>query len=124
MRHMPGCHRGAKDVQEFDGADSAHAAADGSAPQAWVWSQYKGVLPGVENRGAAAAKESAPPVGSQGQTKVEFPQTVSDRQSAPQTEALISTDRARHPIIVAIGFTAAIMILVVLAWLFSPGPAP
>lgn len=110
--------------KNFNCADSAHAAADGSAPQAWVWSQYKGVLPGVENRGAAVAKDSAPPARSRGQTKVEFPQTVSGGPSAPETEALISTDRARHPLAVAIGFAVAIVILVVLARLFSAGPAP
>jgi hypothetical protein len=109
--------------KNFDGAESEHAGADGSAPQAWVWSQYKGVLPGVESHGSAIVKESVPPSGSRSQIKVELPQTVSDRQSAPETEALIRTDRARH-FAVAVGLAAAVMILVALAWLFSPGPAP
>ncbi len=110
--------------KNFDGADSAHVAADGSAPQAWVWSQYKGVLPSVENRGATVAKESAPPAGSRDQIKVELPQTVSGGPSASETEALISADRARHPLAVAIGFAVAIVILVVMASLFSAGHAP
>ncbi|RNJ48157.1 hypothetical protein D1O30_20265 [Methylocystis hirsuta] len=89
-----------------------------------MWSQYKGVLAGVESRGSAVVKQSVPPSGSRTQIKVELLQTVSDRQSAPETEALIRADRARHPLAVAVGFAAAIMILVVLAWLFSLGSAP
>jgi hypothetical protein len=109
--------------ENFDG-ESGHATGEGSAPQAWVWSQYKGVLSGVESRGSAVVKQSFPPSGSRSQIKVEVLQTVSDRPSAPETEELIRTDRARHPLAVAVGFAAAIMILVVLARLFSPGSAP
>jgi hypothetical protein len=102
-----------------NGAESVHAGADGSAPQAWVWSQYKGVLPGVKSGGSAAAKELAPPTVSRSQSKVELPQTVADRQSTPRPETLSSTERARHPLAVAVGLAAAVVILVVLAWLFS-----
>ena len=110
--------------KNFDETESGHVGADGSAPQAWVWSQYKGVLPDVKSGGSAVAKEFVPIAGSRGQIKVELPQTVSDRQSAPETETLIRTDRARHPFAVAVGLAAAVLILIVLAWFFSPGLAP
>lgn len=110
--------------RNFSGAESGHVDADGSAPQAWVWSQYKGVLPGVKSGGSAVAKESVPIAESRSQIKVELPQTVSGRQSAPETETLIRTDRARHPFAVAVGLAAAVLILIVLAWFFSPGLAP
>ncbi len=105
--------------KNFDGAESGGAGADGSAPQAWVWSQYKGVLPGAESRGSTVATESAPPARSRSQIKVELPQAVVDRQSAPETEALISTNTARRPLAVAAGLAAAVVILVLLVWLFS-----
>ena len=105
--------------KNFDAAERGHAAADGSMPHAWVWSQYKGVLPGVKSGGSAVAKESVPPAGSRSQIKVELPQTVTDRQSAPEPEMLINTDRARHPLAVAAGLAAAALILIALAWLFS-----
>jgi hypothetical protein len=110
--------------KNFDGAESGRAGVEVSVPQAWVWSQYKGVLPGVKSGGSAVAKESVPIAGSRGQIKVELPQTVSDRQSAPETETVIRTDRARHPFAVAVGLAAAVLILIVLAWFFSPGLAP
>lgn len=104
--------------------ESGHAGGEGGAPQAWVWSQYRGVLAGVESRGSAVVKQSVPPSGSRGQINVEFLQTVSDRPSALETEELIRTDRARHPLAAAVGFAVAIMILVVLARLFSLGSTP
>ena len=116
--------RGAGMSKNFDGGKSGHAGADGSAPQAWVWSQYKGVLPRAESSGSTIAKEAAPPAASRSQIKTELPQIVSDRQSAPDTEALIRTDRARRPLAVVTGLAAAVLILVVLAWLFSPRPTP
>ena len=110
--------------ENSDGGKSGRTGADGATSQAWVWSQYKGVLPDVESRGSAVAKEFAPPAGSRSQIKTQLPQTVSDRQSAPETEALIRTDRARHPLAIVAGLAAAVLILVVLAWLFSPRPTP
>jgi type IV secretory pathway TrbD component len=121
---FPDAIAGARMSKNSDGAESVHAGADGSVPQAWVWSQYKGVLPGVKSGGSAVAKESVPIAGSRSQIKIELPQTVADRQSTPEPETLISTDRARHPFAVATGLAAAVLILVVLAWFFSPGPAP
>jgi hypothetical protein len=120
---FPNSVAGARMSNNFDGGKSS-AGADGSVPQAWVWSQYKGVLPGVKDRASTVVKEAVSTAGSRSQIKTELPQTVSDRQSAPETEALIRTDRTRRPLAAVAGLAAAVLILIVLAWLFSPRPAP
>lgn len=67
-------------------------ARNAGVPQAWVWSQYRG--------------ESPPSEGAYGLTADEDP--------------MLFEEKGLHPFATALGLAAAVAIIVVLAWLFTP----
>jgi len=70
-----------------------HAGADESAPQAWVWSQYRGESPRSEGAYGSAAEE----------------------------DPMLYEEKGLHPFATALGLTAAVAIIMVLVWwLFTP----
>jgi outer membrane protein OmpA-like peptidoglycan-associated protein len=76
-----------------DDAKSRHAGADESAPQAWVWSQYRG----------------------------EFPPPEEEYGSAGEEDPMLFEEKGLHPLATALGLVVAVAIIIVLVWwLFTP----
>ena len=71
-----------------------HEARNTGVPQAWVWTQYGGESPPSEGEYGSAAEE----------------------------DPMLFEEKGLHPFATALGLAAAVAIIMVLVWLFTPCP--
>lgn len=111
------------------GGNENCANGKGDAPQAWIWSEYRGVLPQIESAGSLSSGAPAPSELVRREDEGEFPGGASESRPAaaappppPEAEPPFKPE-PRYTRAPALGLAAVIVAIAGLAWLFTTRPA-
>jgi len=111
------------------GGNENCASGTGNVRQAWIWSEYKGVLPQVESSGSLSSGAPAPSELVRREDEAEFLGGANESRpgaAAPPPRPEPKPPLKREPQYTrapALGLAAVIVAIVGLAWLFTTRPA-